>query len=238
MIRNIIIIFVFYSAAILPQFLGPKVSVQQLEFDFGDIGQDKLANHSFVISNSGDDVLIIKDVKASCGCTAAKPDKNELKPKESTKIAVSFNPKGRKGPQVKIITVSTNDPEKPKVLLTIKSNVIVSEKKDNKAGAMIYLPETQHDFGKVKEGEKIAYTFKLENKGSESLIVKNVKSSCGCTAAVVNNKTIEPNKSGSIKVEFDTKNRSGKNTKTVTIVSNDTNEPNKVITIFAEVIKK
>jgi len=237
MIRNSAILFIISAISIFPQLLAPKVGVQQLNHDFGNINQGDVVNHSFVIANNGGDLLKIIDVKASCGCTAANPDKKELQPGESTNIAVSFNSKGRKGPQTKTITVSTNDPEKPQVTLTIKCNIIEDEVIENKTGATIFLPETQHDFGKVPEGKKVEYTFKIENKGTESLIIKDVKTSCGCTAAVVNNSTIKPGEVGSIKVDFDTKSRQGKNSKSITIVSNDTKEPNKVITIYADVQK-
>ena len=96
----------------------PQVGVQQSEHNFGDINQGDVVTHSFVIANNGGDLLKISSVKASCGCTAANPDKNELKPGESTNIVVTFNSKGRKGPQTKTVTVTTNDPEKPQVTLT------------------------------------------------------------------------------------------------------------------------
>ena len=64
-----------------------------------------------------------------------------------------------------------------------------------------------------------------------------MKTSCGCTAAVVSDNSIKPGQDGSIKVDFDTKNRSGRNSKSITVVSNDTKEPNKVITIYADVQK-
>lgn len=237
MIRLFVVLFFFSIATVFPQLMGPKVGVQQIEHDFGNINQGDVVKHTFVIANNGGDLLKINDVRASCGCTAAKPEKNELKPGESTNINVSFNSKGRKGPQVKTITVTTNDPEKPSLTLNIKCNVIVSEVKESNLGAKIFFPETQHDFGKVKEGEKVEYTFKFQNNGTESLIIKDVKTSCGCTAAVVSDSSIKPGQDGSIKVDFDTKNRSGRNSKSITVVSNDTKEPNKVITIYADVQK-
>ncbi len=233
---SIILFFVSLSTA-FPQLLGPKVGIQLLEHDFGNINQGDIVNHSFVISNNGGDLLKILDVRASCGCTAASPDKKELNPGESTNISVSFNSKGRKGPQTKIVTVTTNDPENLKLTLTIKCNVIVNEVKENNIGAKIFFPETQHDFGVVQEGKKLEYTFKFQNNGTESLVIKDVKTSCGCTAAVVSENTIKPGQDGSIKVNFDTKNRSGRNSKSITVVSNDTKEPNKVITIYADVQK-
>ncbi len=237
MIKNILIIIIFTTISILPQMLGPKVAVQQLEHDFGDINEGDVVSHTYVISNNGGDLLKILDVRASCGCTAAKPEKSELNPGESTNLVVSFNSKGRKGPQSKTVTVSTNDPDKPNILLSFKCNIVVSKTVENKTGAIIYLPETQHDFGKVPEGKKVEYTFRFENKGTESLVIKDVKTSCGCTAAVVSNNSIKPGEVGSIKVDFDTKSRFGRNSKSITIVSNDIKEPNKVITIYADVQK-
>ncbi|HMN48800.1 MAG TPA: DUF1573 domain-containing protein [Ignavibacteriaceae bacterium] len=237
MIRTLAIIFLLAAISIFPQMGEPKVSVQQTEFDFGDINQNDIVNHSFVITNTGNDLLKISDIRASCGCTAATPDKNELKPGESTKLTVTFNSKGRKGPQVKTVSMKTNDPNKQVLTLMIKCNILVKEDSNNNSGAMIFFPEVQHDFGKVKEGEVLKYNFKFENKGTQPLLIKDVKTSCGCTAAVVSEKNLSPGKSGAIKVEFDTKNRQGKVSKTVTVVSNDNNEPNKVITIYADISK-
>jgi len=237
MIKFSVIIFFISVSIAFPQLIEPKVGVQQLEHDFGNINQGDIVNHSFLISNNGGDLLKILDVRASCGCTAASPDKKELKPGESTNISVTFNSKGRKGPQTKIITVTTNDPEKPAISLSIKCNVIVKEVKENNIGAKIFFQETQHDFGVVEEGKKLEYTFKFQNNGTESLVIKDIKTSCGCTAAVVSENTVKPGQDGSIKVNFDTKNRSGRNSKSITVVSNDSKEPNKVITIYADVQK-
>lgn len=237
MIRSIIVIFLFASLAIFPQLLEPKVSIQQSEYDFGNINQNDIANHSFAITNTGGDILKILDVKASCGCTAANPDKKELKPNESTQINVSFNSKGRKGPQTKTVTVKTNDPNTPALTLMIKCNIIVPENKDTKTGAIIYFPEIQHDFGNVKEGEVVHYTFIFQNKGTLPLEIKDIRTSCGCTAAVVSEKNLQPGQSGSIKIDFDSKNKEGKLSRTISVSSNDLNEPYKVITIYADVSK-
>ncbi len=237
MIRSIFIFLISFSITAFSQLMGPKASVQQVDYNFGNIKQGDIVSHTFVISNSGGDLLKITDVRASCGCTAANPTKRELKPGESSNLEVTFNSKGRKGPQTKTVNVVTNDPDKKDITLTIKCNIVVPEEKNTSIGARIFFPETQHDFGKVKEGLKVEYTFKFENKGTESLVVKDIKTSCGCTAAVVSNSSLKPGEVGSIKVDFDTKNRSGRNSKSITIVSNDKKEPNKIITIYADVQK-
>lgn len=231
---TLVIVLAFYA---YPQLVGPKISVQQPDHDFGDIKEGEVVSHTYVITNNGGDLLKIIDVRPSCGCTAATPDKRELKPGESTNISISFNSKGRKGPQIKTINVKSNDPEKPDVTLSLKCNVIEQEKKEPTGGAKIYFPETQHDFGKVDEGKVIDYTFKFQNSGTDTLLIKDVKTSCGCTAAIVSEKSLKPGQEGSIKVDFNTKNYDGRVTKSITVVTNDVKEPNKILTIFAEVQK-
>jgi hypothetical protein len=119
-----LLIFLAACSLSFAQLVGPKVAVQQLEYDFGKVEQGKVVKHDFTISNNGGDLLVIKKVKASCGCTAAKPIKNELSPGESTEINVEFNTKGRSGVQHKIVYVDTNDPDKPQLELKIFGNII------------------------------------------------------------------------------------------------------------------
>lgn len=237
MIKTIFGFILVIVVSIYPQIVQPKVSIPEPQFDFGSINQSDIVEHKFVITNTGGDVLNISDFHASCGCTAAKPEKTELKPGESTQLKVTFNSKGRKGPQIKTVTFKTNDPDRSVATVTIKGNVVVKEESENKSGAKIFLPESNHDFGKVKEGSVVHYTFELKNTGTLPLVIKDIKTSCGCTAAVVNEKNIEPGKTGSIKVDLDTSKREGRMNRTVTIVSNDTNEPNKIISISADVVR-
>src|SRR5689334_8619604 len=41
---------------------------------------------------------------------------------------------------------------------------------------------TDHDFGTIREGQKVNYTYKFKNNGAAPLIVQSVQPSCGCTA--------------------------------------------------------
>jgi len=236
MIKNFLFVFFLFSSLVFAQLMQPKLVLQQNSFDFGDIKQGEIVSHTFVLTNSGGDLLKITNVQASCGCTAASPEKSELAPGESTDLTVKFNSTGRMGKQLKTVKIFTNDPESPEMTLTINGNIVTSEQTGGTP--TIYFPETQHDFGKVSEGEKINYTFRFVNKGQSELIIKDVKSSCGCTAALLSSSNIKPGQEGTIKVEFDTKNRSGKNSKTVTVRSNDPKDGTKILTIYADVQKK
>ena len=231
--RLLVLLFIFSSIS-LAQLLNPKLVIQQNEYDFGDIVKGEIVSHVFVLSNSGGAVLNIASVKPSCGCTAAMPEKSELGPGESTNLTVSFNSSGRNGKQKKLVRIETNDPENPQQIITIKGNVVAKD--DNKeANPSLNFKETKYDFGSVKEGQLVEHIFKFQNTGKSTLKISDIKTSCGCAAALVSNEKIEPGEEGTLKVELNTKDRQGMMSRTITVTSNDPKEPTKVLTIYADI---
>jgi hypothetical protein len=99
----------------------------------------------------------------------------------------------------------------------------------------ILFREYQHDFGKVSEGEKISYVFTFDNKGTENLTIFSATTTCGCTVPSYDKKPIPPGASGNLEVVFDTSERSGIQTKTITVKSNATTSV-VLLKITAEVV--
>ena len=93
----------------------------------------------------------------------------------------------------------------------------------------------EHDFGTLIDGEKVTYSFRFTNSGDAPLIISNAKGSCGCTVPNYPKEPIAPGATASIDVTFDSKGRTGKQSKAVTITAN-TNPNRKVIRIHSEVI--
>jgi hypothetical protein len=232
--KKLLTLLILFSSISLAQLLNPKLVLQQNEYDFGDIVQGEVVSHVFVLSNSGGSLLTISSVRPSCGCTAAMPEKSELGPAESTNLTVSFNSKGRMGKQKKIVRIETNDPEYPQQIITIKGNIVV-EGANKDAQPVLKFSETQYDFGKIDEGKVVEHTFNFLNSGKATLKISEIKTSCGCTAALVSNEKIGPGEEGTLLVELDTKNRKGKMSRTITIKSNDPKEPTKVLTVYADI---
>ncbi len=234
------ILFVLLFITIRAQSNGPKIYLNETEYDFGDIYQGQIVNHSFVIKNSGKGVLKIDKVKASCGCTAANAGKNELAAGESTEIDVKFNSANRKGKQKKYVYISSNDEKNPEVRLAFTANIIVkgSEEAKNMKAPVLDLSLNYHDFGHVQEGKILELNIPLKNTGNDILEVKDVKTSCGCTAALLSSKKLQPGETGNLKIEFDTSGRSGETTRTITIYSNDPTSAQQVITISANIEKR
>jgi hypothetical protein len=107
---------------------APKVSFDKLEYQFDAKTEGDEVIHDFIITNAGKSVLYIRRLKQSCGCTAVKPEKEELKPGESTAIKTIFRTHGKTGKQIKTIDVITNDPSQPKTTLTISGYVNPKQK--------------------------------------------------------------------------------------------------------------
>ncbi len=92
--------------------------------------------------------------------------------------------------------------------------------------------ETTHQFGTLKEGVQAEYTFSFVNHSTEPLIIKNARPSCGCTTPKWSKEPVKPGATGSVTAVYNTKNRPGSFTKTITV---QTNLGNKVLTIKGNV---
>ena len=143
MIKKISVLVLVFISLSFSQIMGPKIVINPIEYDFGSVTSGEKVKYNFMVTNSGGDSLKIEDVKASCGCTAALPDKDELGPGESTMIKVEFNSRGRSGHQEKYITVKSNDEENPLVRLKFFGNV-VKEKIDDESETSNIPKESSH----------------------------------------------------------------------------------------------
>ena len=92
-------------------------------------------------------------------------------------------------------------------------------------GPKIQFATPVYDFGQIKGGEVVKYTFVFTNVGDHMLEVTAVQASCGCTTAGEWTRQVEPGMSGSIPIQFNSGNFSGQVAKSITVTCNDTNQP-------------
>ena len=64
-----------------------------------------------------------KSVHASCGCTTAQTQKDEVPPGEKGEITATFNIGDRTGTQIKTVTVETDEAPNQKTVLTLKAEI-------------------------------------------------------------------------------------------------------------------
>ncbi len=98
------------------------VQFDATKHDFGTIEKGAKVVHEYTFTNKGKSDLVIRKVKASCGCTAVQPKKTVIKPGESSFIKTIYTGSGT-GKQNKSITVITNDPKKSRVILRVAATV-------------------------------------------------------------------------------------------------------------------
>lgn len=102
----------------------------------------------------------------------------------------------------------------------IRNPVTASGKTDTTKVAKIKFEETDFDFGLIREGSEVMHEFKFTNVGKEVLLIRDARSSCGCTVPEWPEDPIPPGGTGSIKVRFDSSNRKGTVDKEVNIIAN------------------
>ena len=100
---------------------GPKMEFETSVMDYGLIEHNADGKREFVLTNTGNAPLIISNAKGSCGCTVPTWPKAPIAPGESATIGVKYAT-NRIGKFTKTITLTTNAPEKTKIL-TIKGEV-------------------------------------------------------------------------------------------------------------------
>jgi len=77
--------------------------------------------------------------------------------------------------------------------------------------------EDELDFGTIEDNETVTLVYEFKNTGDTDVIIRNVRTSCGCTTSKLDKKLYAPGESGEIIAEFDSKNRAGLQRKTITV---------------------
>lgn len=116
------------------------------------------------------------------------------------------------------------------VFLIFSSGLLPGEK-----APKIKFKEDIWDFGRTKQGQVLNHVFFFTNEGDSPLVIEKVSTSCGCAAALVSDKKIEPGNKGEIKVTLNTKGYEGHVSKYIYVETNDPLEPRKQLTVSANI---
>jgi hypothetical protein len=78
---------------------------------------------TIVVSNAGDAVLHVKDVRADCGCSTALLAVKELAPGTSTPLEITFHTFSMNGRLTKRLHVHSDDPDRPVAELLLRVDI-------------------------------------------------------------------------------------------------------------------
>jgi|GEM_PF-17805 len=201
---------------------APKASftVDKTVHEYGKIPEDGgLANHTFVITNTGKTPLVINRVVTTCGCTTPDWTKTPIAPGKTGEVKVAYDPQGRPGAFKKIISVYCDNADP--LQLVINGNV--GKKEVDTPRAPVFSPvETSHNFGTIGENDGYAqHIFSFKNTGDAPLSISRVTASCGCTKPEWPQEPIQPGQEGSIIIMYNPQGRPGSFNKTATVYTNE-----------------
>ena len=91
------------------------------------------------------------------------------------------------------------------------------------------------DFGNAVQGKTLRKDFTLRNYGDAELVIENVSTTCGCTAALASDKQVKPGGSTLLRVTLETRRYSGKVERQVLVRSNDPKTPLLTVKVSATV---
>ena len=86
-----------------------EIKFEKTSHDFGTFPESEKVTCTFKFTNTGDNLLVIHQAIASCGCTVPQYSKEPIKPGETGEIVVTYNGAGKfPGHFKKSITIRTN----------------------------------------------------------------------------------------------------------------------------------
>lgn len=109
-----------------------------------------------------------------------------------------------------------------------------ANKSDESGVAEFAFSEEMHNFGSLKAGEVVSFTFVFRNIGTKTLIIDKVDSGCGCMKVTIPEKSVEPGMEGRIEVIYDSSGEVGNQLKIITLYSNE-EKPERQLFIKAQV---
>ncbi len=104
----------------------PNIKFETEVIDYGTIEKGADQERTFKFMNSGYAPLILTAVNSSCGCLVAKWPSEPIAPGKSASVIAHYDT-NRVGCFEKTLTVVSNDPERPTIVLKIKGEVVESK---------------------------------------------------------------------------------------------------------------
>lgn len=123
----------FFHAYVLPQLNNegkamPQVKIDTNIVDFGVVADSVSLDKQLTIANNGNAPLAIKQVKSNCSCVKVSTLNNELSPGQKTSLNIILDPRKRLGAIEKFISVFTDDPVNPVLVIDVKATIKNSDK--------------------------------------------------------------------------------------------------------------
>ncbi len=150
----------------LPPADGPQpiAVVEESTHDFGVMERDAKNTHVFVIKNSGGYPLVLRQGDTTCKCTMSKLAQEPIDPGEQADITLTWEAKSDSEQFRQTAEILTNDPQRPRVLLTIEGRIRAS---------LAAMPPTINFSGMLESEERTATTRVYTTRGTDFRILEH-----------------------------------------------------------------
>lgn len=223
-----------------PNQIGP-LRAKTNHVAFPPIKEDEVKTDSVEIINTSDQPVQL-DFKTPPPHLSAVFKPAKLAPKEKGFIVVTFDAKKIKAfgfvMHRMYLNIDGKDDYRNSIAVstTLEEDFSKLTPEELKNAPVVSYDTQAFDFGDIKQNEKVEHTFTLKNAGKRDLIIRDLKSSCGCTAVSPAKNIVSAGESVPLKVVFDTRGKSGRQNKTITVITNDPKNPTTILRISSNVL--
>jgi hypothetical protein len=88
-------------------------------------------------------------------------------------------------------------------------------------GPRIEVEPSEHDFGSARQDQKLVHDFVVRNTGDADLELLKIATSCGCAAALPEERVVPPGGSTILAVTLETRKYKGAIERSISVASND-----------------
>ncbi|MCX6094900.1 MAG: rhodanese-like domain-containing protein [Candidatus Bipolaricaulota bacterium] len=117
---------------------APQIAVDQETYNYPDTIEGIAVVHTFVLSNVGDQELVITNVTVGCHCTTTQLATDRLQPGESVGLQAMLDTNGFSDRVVRYVTVESNDPARPRLTLNLAGKVVERQPYQKPVGDLFY----------------------------------------------------------------------------------------------------
>jgi|GEM_PF-683061 len=199
--------------------------------DFGFLYEDDVDTFKIAMYNNGTSPIRIKGITGRPTYIILNSKDLNLEPGEESIIEIIYDARQVHdyGDMIHYLTLVTDDMYAAEVPLNINAHILERFPKQTKRrirrNPEVVFNQKEYDFGSVLKGDTVKTSFVLKNEGKNTLIIRKIQPSCGCTASKVDKMEIPAGDSATIQIEFNTLGREGEDLKTLTIITNDPAHP-------------
>ena len=105
-------------------------------------------------------------------------------------------------------------------------------------GPRIRVEPAGFDFGRALPQKTLQKEFRIRNFGDQDLVIENISTTCGCTAALMESKVVKPGESSQLRVSLQTRDYRGRVVRSVLVRTNDPEAPITDIKLEANVVAR